>query len=118
MATDTGRLISRREILQQRADLLHVLPHLALALGAAQQERRDGTSGSASRRGSRTRGRAGARSDRSVCSSVCAANVPSATITFGSIDVDLPEQERLAGLDFVRLGIAIAGGRHLITLAM
>ena len=32
--------------------------------------------------------------------------------------VDLPEQERLAGLDFVRLGIAIAGGRHLITLAM
>ena len=98
----------RRRILQERADLLHVFPDLALAIRAAQQDTPDGTSGSASRRGSRRRGRAAARSDRRVRSSVCAANLPSATITFGLIDVDLPEQERLARLDLVRLGVAVA----------
>ena len=71
--------------------------------------RPDGRSESASRRRTCRRGRAGARSDSGVLSSVCAANVPSATITFGRIDVDLPEQERLARGDLVRLGVAVLG---------
>ena len=42
------------------------------------------------------------------CSSVCAANVPSATIDLRLDRVDLAEEERLAGRDLVRLGIAVA----------
>ena len=40
-------------------------------------------------------------------SSACAANVPSATITIGLMRLDLAEEERLAGGDFVGLGVPV-----------
>ena len=43
-----------------------------------------------------------------VRSSVCAANVPRATITLGLIDLDLPQQEGLALRDLVGLRVAVA----------
>ena len=78
----------------------------------------DGTSGSASRRGSRTPGRAGARSDPSSCSSAFAANVPSATITFGAIASIWRNRNGSQVATSSGSGLRLPGGRHLITLAM
>ena len=71
--------------------------------------RTDGTSGSASRRGSRRRGRAGARSGSSRPEQRLRRERAERDDHLRLDRVDLLEQERLAGRDLVRLGIAIAG---------
>ena len=53
------------------------------------------------------RGRAAARSDRASCSSVCARERAERDDHLRLDDVDLPEQERLARRDLVRLRIAV-----------
>ena len=94
--------------LQERADLLHVLPDVTLAVGAAQQER--GVKGRDERRAAVLERATAEPRDRILrLQQRLRGERPQRDDDLRPNAVDLLKEERLAGLDLVRLGIAVLG---------
>ena len=107
-ATRTRRMALLAGVLQERATPSSCPPRPRACSRDCAAETPDGTSGSASRRGSRRGGRAGARSDPTWKQRLGREGAERHDDPRRD-GLDLAEQERLAGLDLVRLGVAVAG---------
>ncbi len=94
--------------IEESSSKLDIFPGRAFPRRIPEQRRRDGRSPPAARRSSGGSFREALPMASFVFSSVCAANVPNATITFGRHQLDLPNEIRTACLHLVRDGIPVS----------